>query len=116
MPSIRETFRIHGNDAVTLTFTIGDAQIGGFSTFHKGTKITPATVNESRARYELGAGSDVRFSDVSTHAFVKDVNKLTNHTSLTVAISQGNRTSAYSMEKVAPSNGTVDYAIALWFE
>ncbi|HEX2875022.1 MAG TPA: hypothetical protein VHP33_27410 [Polyangiaceae bacterium] len=116
MPSIRETFRIEGNAPVTVLFTIGDAQIGGFSTFHNGAKIAPVSVDETKARYELGAGSAVRFTDVSTQAFVKDVSKLTDHTSLSVAITQGNRTSTYSMEKVAPTDGTVDYSIALWFE
>ena len=116
MPSIRETFRIEGDAPVSLSFSVGDAQIGGFSTFHNGTKIAPTSANETNAHYELGNGSSVRLTDVSTQAFVRDVNKQTDHTSLTVAIRQGNRTATYSMEKVAPTDGTVDYSIALWFE
>jgi hypothetical protein len=116
MATITESFHIRGDDPVRVTLKIGNGQLGGFSAMLGPDELSPASTTASRAVYDLGRGSAVRFQIFFASVLVKDVNPSTDETIVTAEVQQASKVMTFAQNETAPAGGIVNYAVAILFE
>ncbi len=115
MPTISETIRIRGNDKIALEIKIGNGQIGGYSFLLDSRSLTPKTTTPRKSTYALGEGADLRFRVLIGTVKVKDVQRSTNRTTVTLTVRQGTSVRQFRETEQATEGGVVNYGVALTF-
>jgi hypothetical protein len=100
-------YRVILEDVVTLTITIGDAQLGYSFVSVNGKEVARGAIIN---KFPLGKGKDLLWKTLSINTEVTVVNPNTNHTSVTYTLEGGKELVIITDQKTAEKFGdTVDY-------
>jgi hypothetical protein len=100
------TYAVGGSSEVYLTVTVGDGQVGGSSVLWKGEIIGEGSVEKLKIG---GSGEVLKFKTFRCTTRIKDINPLTNRTSVTHNLTGGLHEREYVFEADVTSEG--GYAI-----
>jgi hypothetical protein len=110
MVSQIDVYQVKPKTPVTLSVTIGDAQVGGTAVLLNG-----KLVGNGKSITDLAVGAkdqDLRGSNISCTTTVQDVNPATNHTSVTYALRGGVNDRDFTYEvSVSEAGGQAIYIV-----
>ena len=83
--NLETEYKVEDEEQVSLSIVIGDAQIGSSIVFLDDNELGRREIE----KLNIGLGKDIKGKKIIIESIVKDINNMTNHTSITYILNGG---------------------------